>query len=134
MEYLECLEDCHFHTDSGGERCFTQGTRYQILGGSADNMSGVMLMDDQGDEHAIGTPWVRRFVALNVPLPVAEFFQQVASIESSSKRQRIHEDLLWDTPEETKIFEWTTTAVDEVPTATPSVSWIPTNRIRDDDF
>jgi len=65
---------------------------------------------------------------LDIPPPLAEYFETVA------KRERIHEDLLWDKP---KLFEWATTAVDEVPTGLRGISRIHVpvnNEIPDDDF
>ena len=134
MEYLECLEDCHFDADNGGERCFTRGSRYQILEGSTDNMRGVLLMNDQGGEHTISGLWASRFVALNVPLPLTEFFERIVA---SPKRERIDEGLLWDTPEKPKLFEWTTTSVNIVPARQQPTSWVSVpvdNRPRDDNF
>lgn len=133
MEYLECLEDCYFDRGYGSERCFTPGARYEILDGSTDDMMGVVLRDDQGGEHTISGQWANRFVAL----PLIDYSEQIAA---RRKRERIHEDLLWDKPEQDKQFTWTTTVGEEAPTNNPrprDTSWvsIPVGTIiRDDDF
>jgi hypothetical protein len=88
-------------------------------------------MDDQGSEHTISGLWASRFVASDVPLPLAEYFDRVTG---RGKRERIHEDLLWDKPEP---FTWTPIAVDEVPTTNPTprdTLWRVQDIIRDDDF
>ena len=89
MAYLKCIQDCFM---GSGVQCFSNGSHYQLISGSPQDIAGVELLDDQGSLHFVSGEWVDRFLIMAPSMEMNELLDDMKSRHKEREECRLWEE------------------------------------------